>query len=406
MSAGVGAANGAVGGPVQALQLGERVTAALRGYLADRRSALAGMSPDLLPAADTIADFVLSAGKRLRPAFAYWGWRGAGRPDCPGAVTAAASLELLHACALIHDDVMDRSATRRGQPSVHQRFADQHRAAGGTDLPGAGGTDLPGAGGTDLPGAGGTDLPGAGGTDLPGAGGRRPDEWFGIAAAILLGDLCLSWSFEMLRGCGLDRAAVHRAMSVYDQMCTEVSAGQYLDVLAQAQRAPSVDTALQVIRLKTAKYTVERPLHLGGALAGCDPALTAAYTGYGLPVGEAFQLRDDVLGVFGDPEVTGKPAGDDLREGKRTVLVALAAERAGARQRAVLDRLLGDPELPPDGVEALRQVISSTGALAEVEQMIADRVAAGTAALASAPIDAAAGEALAELAVAATERRG
>jgi geranylgeranyl diphosphate synthase type I len=355
-----------VGGPVQAAQLGERVTAALRDYLADRRSALAGMSPDLLPAADAIADFVLSAGKRMRPAFAYWGWRGVGQPDCAGAVTAAASLELVHACALIHDDVMDRSATRRGQPSVHQRFADLHRAAGG----------------------------------------RGSDEWFGIAAAILLGDLCLSWSFEMLRGCGLDGVSVHRGMPVFDQMCTEVSAGQYLDVLAQAQRATSVDTALQVIRLKTAKYTVERPLHLGGALAGCDPALTAAYTGYGLPVGEAFQLRDDVLGVFGDPEVTGKPAGDDLREGKRTVLVALAAERAGARQRAVLDRLLGDPELSPDGVEALRQVISSTGALAEVEQMIADRVAAGTAALASAPIDAAAGEALAELAVAATERRG
>jgi len=194
-------------------------------------------------------------------------------------------------------------------------------------------------------------------------------------------------------------------MPVFDQMCTEVTAGQYLDVLAQAQRATSVDTALQVIRLKTAKYTVERPLHLGGALAGGDPALTAAYTGYGLPVGEAFQLRDDVLGVFGDPAVTGKPAGDDLREGKRTVLVALAAERAGARQRAVLDRLLGDPELSPEGVATLRQLISSTGALAEVEQMIADRVAAGTAALETAPIDAAAGEALAELAVAATKRR-
>jgi geranylgeranyl diphosphate synthase, type I len=208
----------------------------------------------------------------------------------------------------------------------------------------------------------------------------------------------------MLRCCGLGAATVHRAMPVYDQMCTEVSAGQYLDVLAQAQQATSVDTALRVIRLKTAKYTVERPLHLGGALASCDPALTAAYTGYGLPVGEAFQLRDDVLGVFGDPVVTGKPAGDDLREGKRTVLVALAVERAGARQRAVLDRLLGDPELSPDGVATLRQVISSTGALAEVEQMIAERVAAGTAALGTAPIDAAAGEALAELAVAATER--
>src|SRR5262249_38032656 len=260
----------------------------------------------------------LGAGKRLRPAFAYWGWRGAGRPDCDGIVTAAASLELLHACALIHDDLMDGSATRRGQPSVHQRFARR-----------------------------------------PGPAGRSgPDDRFGTAAAILLGDLCLSWSFGMLRDCGLSAAAVHQGMPVYDQMCTEVTAGQYLDALAQAQRATDVDTALRVIRLKTAKYTVERPLHLGGALSGCGPALTAAYTAYGLPVGEAFQLRDDVLGVYGDPAVTGKPAGDDLREGKRTVLVALAAERADPAQRTVLDRLLGDPELSPAGVAALRQVLS------------------------------------------------
>jgi len=352
--------------PVQAAQLGERVTAALRHFLAGRRAGLAELSADLVPAADAIIDYVLGAGKRMRPAFAYWGWRGAGRPDCDAAVTAAASLELLHACALMHDDVMDGSETRRGQPSLHRRFAALHDAAGW---------------------------------------GGSPDG-FGTSAAILLGDLCLIWSFAMLRGCGLDEAAVHRGMPVYDQMCTEVTAGQYLDVLAQAQRATAVETALGVIRLKTAKYTVERPLHLGGTLAGGDPALTAAYTAYGLPVGEAFQLRDDVLGVYGDPAVTGKPAGDDLREGKRTVLVALAAERADTGQRALLDRLLGDPALSADGVAALRKMIAGTGALAEVERMIAERVAAGTSALDAAPIDPAAGRALCELAVAATARAG
>jgi geranylgeranyl diphosphate synthase type I len=352
--------------PVQTPDLGERVEAALRGFLAGRRTALAGMSGDLVPAADAIADFVLGAGKRLRPAFAYWGWRGAGRPDCDCAVAAAASLELLHACALMHDDVMDGSETRRGRPSVHRRFGALHREAGW---------------------------------------GGSPDG-FGTAAAILLGDLCLMWSYRMLRECGLDAAAVHRGMPVYDQMCTEVTAGQYLDVLAQAQGSTAVETALGVIRLKTAKYTVERPLHLGGALAGADRGLAAAYTAYGLPVGEAFQLRDDVLGVFGDPAVTGKPAGDDLREGKRTVLVALAAERADPARRALLDRLLGDPALSPDGVSALREMITTTGALAEVERMIAERVAAGTAALDAAPIDPAAATALAELAVAATARTG
>jgi geranylgeranyl diphosphate synthase type I len=352
--------------PVETLRLGERVSAALADFLAARRASLGALSGDLLPAADAIAGYVLGAGKRLRPAFAYWGWRGAGRPDSPAAVGAAASLELLQACALMHDDVMDGSATRRGRPALHRQFAALHREAGW---------------------------------------GGSPDG-FGTAAAILLGDLCLSWSFGMLRECGLPAEAVHRGMPVYDDMCTEVTAGQYLDVLAQAQRSSTVEAALRVVRLKTAKYTVERPLHLGGTLAGCGPALLAAYTGYGLPVGEAFQLRDDVLGVYGDPAVTGKPAGDDLREGKRTVLVALAAERGTPAQRALLDRLLGDPALSADGVAALREAIAATGAPAEVERMIAERVAAGTAALEAGPIDPVAGAALADLAVAATARRG
>jgi geranylgeranyl diphosphate synthase, type I len=346
--------------------LAARVTAALRGFLDGCRGELAGMSADLLPPADAVAEFVLGAGKRLRPAFAYWGWRGAGQPDRPQLVHAVASLELLQACALIHDDVIDGSQTRRGRPSVHRRFGALHR----------------------------------------GAGWAGSAERFGVASAILLGDMCLTWSFRMLRQCGLDPAAVQRAMPVHEQMCTEVTAGQYLDVLAQAQQATDVDTALRVIRLKTAKYTVERPLHLGGALAGCGPELAAAYTGYGLPVGEAFQLRDDLLGVFGDPAVTGKPAGDDLREGKRTVLIALAAGRAGAAQRALLDRLLGDPVLPADGVAALREMIAGTGAVAEVERMIAERVEAGMAALAAAPLDPTAAAALADLAVAATARTG
>ena len=341
---------------VRAPGLSDRVAAALSEFLAGQRATLAGLSADLVPAAEAIAEYVLVAGKRVRPAFAYWGWRGAGRADDDAMVAAAASLELLHGCALMHDDVMDDSETRRGRPALHRQFARVH------------------------------------------------GDGFGRAAAILLGDLALSWSFGMLRGCGLGPAELDRGMPVYDQMCTEVTCGQYLDVLAQAQRASSVDTALEVIRLKTAKYTVERPLHLGGALAGAPPALIAAYSRYGLPVGEAFQLRDDLLGVYGDPAVTGKPAGDDLREGKRTVLIALAADRADAAGRATLDRLVGDPTLDATGVTELRDLIAATGAVAEVERMIADRVTAGVAALAEAPIDPAAATALADLAVAAGQR--
>jgi geranylgeranyl diphosphate synthase type I len=281
-------------------------------------------------------------------------------------VAAAASLELLHACALMHDDVMDGSATRRGRPALHRQFAAHHTARGWDGSA----------------------------------------DGFGDAAAILLGDLCLSWSFGMLRECGLGLPELARGAAFFDRMCTEVSAGQYLDVLAQAERASSVATALDVIRLKTAKYTVERPLHLGGALAGAPDDLLAAYSRYGLPVGEAFQLRDDLLGVYGDPVVTGKPAGDDLREGKRTVLVALAGQRLDSIGRKSLDHLVGDPLLDDAGVAELRELIAGSGAVAQVEEMIAERVAAGVAALRGAPIDPVAGSALADLAVAAGQRHG
>jgi geranylgeranyl diphosphate synthase type I len=275
-------------------------------------------------------DFVLDGGKRLRPAFAYWGWRGAGGEDSDAAMAAAASLELLHACALVHDDVMDGSDTRRGQPAVHRRFAAMHRTERWHGDPDA----------------------------------------FGHAAAILLGDMCLVWADLMLHTSGLPADALERGQHVFDTMRVELMAGQYLDVLEQARGSGTVERALRVARYKSAKYTIERPLHLGAALAGGDEDLGAAYTAYGVPLGEAFQLRDDVLGVFGDPSQTGKPAGDDLREGKSTVLVASALERATPGQTAAVHRLLGDPRL--DGRESRRSARSSsdTGAL---DTVVADR---------------------------------
>jgi geranylgeranyl diphosphate synthase type I len=331
-----------------------RVSAALRAQLHRQRGRLALVGPELGPVADALADF-LDGGKRLRPAFAYWGYRAAGKPGSEGLVRAVGALELVQACALIHDDVMDGSDTRRGKPAVHRRFAAMHAAEGW----------------------------------------RGSAEGFGTAAAILLGDTCLIWADEMLDSSGLDAAALERARPVWDEMRTEIMAGQYLDVLAQAQGGHSVDRAIRVVRYKAAKYTVERPLHLGAALAGAGPDVVEALSRYGLPLGEAFQLRDDVLGVFGDPAETGKPAGDDLREGKRTLLLAYAAERADATQEALLDRYLGAPDLDVAGVEALRRT----------EERITSLTRRALDALAAAPVDAEAANALAELAGAATSRR-
>lgn len=294
-------------------------------FVADQRAKLVDLSPDLEPFVDAAAAFV-AGGKRLRPQFCYAGWLVAGGdPDETGILAAAASFEWLQASALAHDDLMDGSDTRRGKPSVHRAFEARHR-------------------------------------DLNNVGDAAQ---FGRSAALLLGDLMLSWSDEMFRNCGLDN--IDAGANYLDLCKTEVVAGQYLDVVGQTRPEFSVAEAMRVVRFKSAKYTIERPLHVGAALAGTDDELLASLSVFGLPLGEAFQLRDDLLGVFGDPEVTGKPAGDDLREGKRTVLIARTAERTDDAGRELLRRGLGNDE----HIDQLRELIISTGADVAVEEDIA-----------------------------------
>jgi len=345
----------------------DQVGRALEDFLGQQRAALSGIGPDMLPWLEAIGG-LLAAGKRLRPAFCYWGWRAAGGEDCPQVHAAGAALELLHASALVHDDVMDASDTRRGRPAVHRQFAARHEAHGW----------------------------------------RGSADSFGTGAGILIGDLLLAWTDQLFHGSGLPPAALRRGQPVLNAMRAELICGQYLDLLGQYNGDGTVGSALRVVRYKSAKYTTERPLHLGAALAGRDfgaaPSIAAACSRYGIPLGVAFQLRDDVLGVFGDPARTGKPASDDLREGKRTVLLAIARERAGAAQRQLLDRRLGDPLLDEAGAEQIRTILVATGALAECELMIESGVAEALSALEDAPITAEAKRALAGLAVVATER--
>ena len=331
--------------------LRSRVQEALDAFLDAHEPALLAMAEELAPMTAAARDAV-SGGKRLRPAFCFWGHLGAGGSDSRALVEAASALELFQAAALVHDDVMDGSDTRRGKPAAHRAFEAQRGSAA-----------------------------------------------FGVGAAILLGDLCLSWSEEMLAGSGLLTPAARR---VFDTMRAELMAGQYLDLLEQVSGANTVETALRVARYKSAKYTIVEPLQLGAAMAGVTD--TAHYEAYGMPLGEAFQLRDDLLGVFGDPDVTGKPAGDDLREGKRTVLVAMALEKATAAQADLVRRELGNPELSAASVDALRQVLHDTGAVVRVEELIAVRTDEALEALVGAPLTDDAAQALTDLAVAATSR--
>ncbi|MFF5204692.1 polyprenyl synthetase family protein [Streptosporangium sp. NPDC000396] len=323
-------------------------------------------APELAPLISAAEEF-LAGGKRLRPAFCYWGWRGAGGCDDPALFAAAASLELLQASALIHDDVMDASDLRRGMPSAHRRFQALHEKAGW----------------------------------------HGSAEQFGEGAAILLGNLLLIWSGEMWRSSGLPPASLAAAQQVHDHMRTELMCGQYLDLLEQAHGESTFESALRVALFKSGKYSVEQPLRLGLVLAtqGHEPWIDRLCEEYGRCVGIAFQLRDDILGVFGDPAETGKPAGDDLREGKRTMLIARALAAASPAQARVVRDTLGDPALDEAGVGRLRRIIEETGALVACESMIKNYLEDALGSLDKAPITLEARTALADLAVAATSRR-
>ena len=336
----------------------------LQDFVATQATWIDALGPD----ARTLVEHArtsVSGGKRFRASFCWWGHQSVSEsaPDDPALLRACASLELLHASALVHDDYMDASDVRRGRPATHRAFEQLHRENRWSASP----------------------------------------EQYGASAAILLGDLLLSWSDELLRTCGLPADRVLDALGYFDRTRSEVVTGQFLDVSAQARGSADVDTAMTVLRYKSAKYSIERPLHIGAALGGASPAVIEQLTRFGLPLGEAFQLRDDLLGVFGDPSVTGKPAGDDLVEGKRTVLVSLALDALPAPDAHLLDSSLGTP-LDEKRVATLRDLIDSSGARAQVEDVITALTERSLKALAAADITPRARAVLEGLAADATQR--
>ena len=304
---------------------------------------------------DRLIRYISAGGKRLRPQFLCWGFLAAhpeadrfaaGAPLPTGVLKAAAALELIQACALIHDDIIDRSDTRRGQPSVHRSVQKLHADHGWSG----------------------------------------DGEHYGLSSALLLGDLALAWADDLFTDGFLDLDGPAGALDAWRAMRTEVLAGQLLDLRISADQSgdPEADAADAMIvnRYKTAAYTVERPLHLGAALAGASEATVEALREYGSVIGIGFQLRDDLLGVFGDPAVTGKPAGGDLIEGKRTVLLAMARAQLQSRPDllAELDAGLGT-ELLPVQVDRLTGLVAGTEAPAEIEARIAELFDTGTSAL-------------------------
>lgn len=338
--------------PTSVLEVAARVDARLARLFDEETARWAALDADLAEPLHRLRGLVLAGGKRLRPTFCHWGYVGAGGDPSDDVVAEiGAAFELLHAFALIHDDVVDDSDTRRGAPALHAAFAARHRDG-----------------------------------EL-----RGEERRFGEGVAVLIGDLAHVYADVLVGSLPPD------ALALWNELRIELNVGQYLDVLATAQGDTDPGRAHRIARYKSAKYTIERPLHLGAAVAGRFGELAAPLTAYGIPLGEAFQLRDDLLGVFGDAAVTGKPVGDDLREGKPTPLLALAVARARDPERAVLAGV-GRRDLDDDAIAELQSVIVATGARDAIEDEIRDLRERAVVAAGQAPVTDEARDALVELA--------
>ena len=346
--------------PPSLAAIAARVEQRLREFLAPEHARWAAFDADLpTPIPDT-GRLVLVGGTRLRPAFCHWGFAAAGGDPADEMVAnAGAAFELMHAFALFHDDVMDDAASRRGNPTTHTVFAQHHR-------------------------------------DGAWAGEARR---FGEGVAILVGDLAFVYSDMLMAGAGRE------AWAIWNELRIELNVGQVLDIIGSVRNERSRHKAEQICRYKSGKYTIERPLHLGAVMAAPERAaqLLPALSAYGLPLGDAFQMRDDVMGAFGDAAVTGKPVGGDLREGKPTPLMARAVAAADAAQQQVL-ALVGRADLTDDDVARVQQAIIDSGALADLEATITRLTAEAVAAIERAPIEPGARDELIALATYVSQR--
>lgn len=348
-----------------------RVNTRIEDFIADRQSILLSVSPDVEPFVEFSRQF-LSGGKRFRATCALLGYSTVQDVVPDHVIDVASALEIFHAAALVHDDIMDKSDTRRGAPSAHRRFEALHKSSRWSG----------------------------------------PADNFGESAALLFGDLLLAFSDELFSSGLLGESntmAARASRAEFDRMRIDVTAGQYLDIVEErawpvVDKFESLTRAQRVVVFKSAKYSIEAPLVIGAALGGASPDHITALRKVGLPLGIAFQLRDDLLGVFGDPAVTGKPAGDDLREGKRTVLIALAQQELPTSAITLMDELLGDPELTSEQIGMLQQTLKNSGAVDQLESMISQQVDQAQAAISEGSFTASAQDGLHQLAEKVTRR--
>lgn len=294
----------------------------LLAYLSEKRQQAKEINPEIVVLVDEIIRFTENGGKRVRPAFMYSGYIAAGGQAQEAILFASLSVELLHTFALMHDDIIDNSDLRRGELTTHKAFEAYHKTRK--------------------------------------LKGNKKE--FGLSSAILAGDLAFSFAEEILTTAPFPQERIRRARYFFDQMKIQVIYGEYLDVLGGYKDSLTEDEVLQVLEYKTAKYTVERPLHIGAMLAGSDYQTLETFSRYGIPFGQAFQMQDDIVGTFGTEEEIGKPADSDIKEGKKTLLLTKAYEKADKNQLKVLNRVVGKKGATKEDIAKVKQIMEKTGA--------------------------------------------
>ena len=324
----------------------------LARLFADERAAAANAAPTSTLLLDEVGRIVEAGGKRLRPLFCYWGYRAGGGRNEDAIPRAGAAIELLHTCALIHDDLIDASDSRRGVPSTFRKL--QESLGGGIEK--------------------------------------------GRAAAVLAGDLAQALADRLLMSSAFPAERILPAFDRFNDMRVQAVGGEFLELLGAADEGLDERAARRIAAQKSGSYSVAGPLLVGAALAGADASVEATLGDYGWALGEAFQLRDDILSTFGDPALTGKDADSDIRQGTPTALVVNAREAGGAPVRRMLKDLLGKDGLSSEDVERVRAVIVATGAVSHVVGLVNGLVERAKSALEGGPIGEESAVALADLA--------
>lgn len=341
---------------VEPAVLRQRIDDALAAEVARMVARLTTHHSVMEPLGTSLRQFV-SNGKRIRPILLLLGFQAAGRRDVDAVLGPALALELLHTCALVHDDVIDRASTRRGKPTVHMQFEQQHAAHDWAGDP----------------------------------------RGFGTSVAILVGDLAFVYADELFMQASVEPQRLLDGFGWFTRLREEVMAGQYLDLHSAITRTHDRELALTVATMKSGRYSVTRPLQVGAALGGASDHLLDGLLAFGDPLGRAFQVRDDLLGLFGDEAATGKSAWSDLAEGKRTLLVAEALARLDPHDRQLLDDELGRPGLSEDDALRLRDLIVDSGARDVTERYVTEAIAQAREALEALDIPSASRDALATM---------